>query len=76
MYEGTRPERVATLTDDRAAFLSRFVLSEAERAALDEPNFHAILALGGLPNLVFRYYRAHGLPLDDFRDRLGRDQAP
>ena len=49
---------------------------KSERAALDEPNFHAILALGGLPNLVFRYYRAHGLPLDDFRDRLGRDQAP
>ena len=75
MYEGTRPERVAALNEDRTRFLAGFTLSSAERAALDGPNFHAILTLGGLPNLVYRYYRAHKLPIDDFRDRLAREAA-
>ena len=76
MYEGTRPGQAAVPRQDCARFLARFALSDAERAALEAPDFHAILALGGLPNLVFRYYRAHGLPVDGFRDRLARERAP
>ncbi len=70
MYEGTRPERIAALVNDPETFLAGFALSDTEYGALSEPNFHAILTLGGLPNLVFRYYRAHELALDDFLDRL------
>lgn len=75
MYEGTRPGPGAALAGDRGRFLARFALSEAERAALEAPDFDAILALGGLPNLVYRYYRAHGLPVEGFRDRLARERA-
>ena len=75
MYEGSRPGRAAAVNRERARFLARFALSDAERAALDAPDFNAILTLGGLPNLVFRYYRALGLPVDGFRDRLARERA-
>ena len=74
MYEATRPGRAVAAEDECAAFLARFALSGAERAALAGPDFHALLALGGLPNLVYRYYRAHGLPLAGFRDRLARER--
>ncbi|MDA0261226.1 MAG: hypothetical protein O3A21_03390 [Proteobacteria bacterium] len=64
------PAQIAELTADKYGFLERYDLSIAERNALVEPDFRTILELGGLPNLVFRYYRAHGLALDDFHDHL------
>ena len=70
MYESVRPERVGDLIADKTDFLAAYDLAKAERAALTGPDFGAILGLGGLPNLVFRYYRAHGLALDDFNDHL------
>jgi hypothetical protein len=75
MYEGVGPARVGDLTADKIGFLATYDLAEDERTALAEPDFGAILRLGGLPNLVFRYYRAHGLALDDFNDHLTRRQA-
>ena len=47
-------------------------LDEAERAALSAPDFGALLELGGLPNLVYRYYRLHGNGFADFTASLGR----
>ena len=74
MYEGVRPERVGDLIADKTDFLAAYDLAKAERTALMGPDFAAILGLGGLPNLVFRYYRAHGLALDDFNDHLKPQQ--
>lgn len=71
MYEGTRDRSIA----DKSEFLAAYALDEAERRALAGPNFAAILDLGGLPNLVYRYFRAHGLAFEEFSERLGRDRA-
>ncbi len=77
MYEGVRPERVGDLIADKTDFLAAYDLAKAERTALMGPDFAAILGLGGLPNLVFRYYRAHGLALNRARDdRLGLRLSP
>ena len=76
MYEGVRPARVGDLTANKNGFLATYNLAEDERTALSEPDFGAVLWLGGLPNLVFRYYCAHGLALDDFNDHLPHPHAP
>lgn len=75
MYEGARPERGGETHADRNAFLALYELTAAERSALAEPDFGAVLDLGGLPNLVFRYYRAHGLALDEFQDHLSSPRS-
>ena len=69
MYEGTRDRSIA----DKSEFLAAYALDEAERRALAAPNFAAILDLGGLPNLVYRYYRLHGHGFADFAATLGRE---
>ena len=72
MYQGTRPESLDAVLTDKSGFVSGFDLDEAERHALIEPDFAAILKLGGLPNLVYRYYRLHGHGFADFTVTLGR----
>ena len=72
MYVGTRPENAEGMVAEKTAFLTDFDLTSAERTALAGPQFGMILELGGLPNLVFRYYRAHGLALDDFSGHLAK----
>lgn len=71
MYEGTREKVLA----DKAGFLAAYALDAGERQALATPNFAALLDCGGLPNLVYRYFRAHGLKFEDFSARLSRDSA-
>ena len=45
----------------KARFLAGYTLSEPERDALMRPDWSGLLALGVLPNLVYRYYMMHGL---------------
>ena len=66
MYEGTRPGTRDRFLADKTRFLAAYALDEAERHALSAPNFAAILDCDGLPNLVYRYFRAHGLKFEDF----------
>ena len=75
MYEGTREGARDRLVADKSEFLAAYALDEGERRALAAPNFAEILDRGGLPNLVYRYFRAHGLAFEDFSARLGRDRA-
>lgn len=72
MYRGTRPESRDSVLTDKPGFVAGFDLDEAERAALSAPDFGALLELGGLPNLVYRYYRLHGNGFADFTASLGR----
>jgi len=63
------PERRA-LVADKAAFLSRYELAPEERDALELPDWPALLELGALPNLIFKYYLLHGLTLDDLAETM------
>ena len=70
MYVGARPDNAQKMITDKAAFLGVYHLTDAERTALADPDFPMILELGGLPNLVLRYYRAHGLEMAELADCL------
>lgn len=74
MYEGTQSGVRDRMIADKSEFLAAYALDKAECRALAEPNFAAILDRGGLPNLVYRYFRAHGFRFEDFSARLGRDR--
>lgn len=74
MYDFARRADSAAAVDDKGAFLADYDLTDEERAALTGPNFSALLSLGGLPNLVYRYYARHGLTPKDFAQRLA-DEA-
>ena len=70
VYElSRRPDRRAAIQDKDGLFAA-YDLGADERAALAEPNFSALRALGLLPNLLFRYYLLHGLSAARFRQRL------
>lgn len=45
---------------DRAAWLDCYPLDADARAALDAPEWKALLDRGALPNLVFKYFMMHG----------------
>jgi hypothetical protein len=75
MYEGPRPENHESVLSGKSRFVSGFDLDDAERAALSGPDFGALLELGGLPNLVYRYYRLHGHGFTDFTATLARGRA-
>lgn len=59
---------------DKDGLLAGYRLTAAEREALAEPNFSALREMGALTNLVFRYYRYHGLDVADFAARLRHEQ--
>ena len=48
------------------AFLATYPLNEPERHALSAPDWLELLALGALPNLVYRYYMLHGHAPESF----------
>lgn len=50
----------------KEAFLARYPVTEDERAALLRPDWPRLLALGALPNLVYKYYMLHGLAPESF----------
>jgi hypothetical protein len=52
-------------------FLASYRLDDAERQALLDRNWGRLLALGALPNLVFKYYLWHGLPPGEYGQRAG-----
>ena len=66
-----RPEVLKNLQ----AHLQGFALEDKERQALLDRNFKELLALGVLPNLVFKYYLWSGLPPGEYGQRVGGRQA-
>jgi hypothetical protein len=60
-----RPDARQVLAD-KEGFLALYALSESERQALLLPDWLRLLALGALPNLVYRYYMLHGQPPESF----------
>jgi hypothetical protein len=50
----------------KEAFLAAYPLTDDERAALLAPDWPHLLALGALPNLVYKYYMLHGLKPESF----------
>ena len=75
MYEGTKPVNQEFVLSDKTAFVSGFDLDDPEQAALSGPDYCALLRLGGLPNLVYRYYRLHGRTFADFASTLRRERV-
>jgi len=74
LYEvGRLPDPLAAVAD-KDRLLAGYRLTVAERRALVEPDFAALRELGALTNLVFRYYRYHGLDVAEFAKRLRREQ--
>lgn len=67
--------RQAGAAGDKESFLAGYDLTTEEYAALSGPNFTALLRLGGLPNLVYRYYARHGLVPKDFAQRLAEEET-
>ena len=51
---------------NKAEFFAKYSLSEEELQALLGPDWRGLLALGVLPNLVYRYYMMHGLAPETF----------
>src|SRR6056297_4136532 len=70
---GRLPDPLSAVTD-KDRLLAGYRLTAAERRALAEPNFAALRELGALTNLVFRYYRYHGLDVTEFARRLRSEQ--
>jgi hypothetical protein len=60
------PNARAVVANSKAEFLSAYSLSEKELQALMQPDWRGLLALGVLPNLVYRYYMLHGLAPESF----------
>lgn len=54
------------LVANKAEFFASYPLSDKERQALMKPDWRGLLALGVLPNLVYRYYIMHGLAPESF----------
>jgi hypothetical protein len=63
-----KPDR-AEILKNLGPFLEGYRLSDAEKAALLDPGYGQLLALGALPNLVFKYYLWHGLPPGEYAAR-------
>ena len=60
-----RPDARKKLAD-KETLLATYPLSEPERQALSAPDWVQLLALGALPNLVYRYYMLHGHAPESF----------
>ena len=75
VYELSRRSDRRSAIEDKAGLFADYDLDAKERAALMEPNFSTLRALGLLPNLLFRYYLLHGLLVSEFRQRLLDDAA-
>lgn len=67
-----RPDKQEVLKN-LEGFLASYRLDDGEKKALLERHWGRLLALGALPNLVFKYYLWHGLPPMEFGKRAGGD---
>lgn len=70
VYEFGKIENRTSTAASKERFLSAYSLDQEERAALMKPDFAALRRLGLLPNLLFRYYIYHDLPVSEFRTRM------
>lgn len=68
-----RPDR-ADILKNLEPFLANYRLDEEEKKALLDRQFARLLALGALPNLVFKFYLWHGLPPGEYAARVGGQQ--
>jgi hypothetical protein len=60
------PNNRDVVAKDKAGFFAGYALNDREREALMRPDWRGLLALGVLPNLVYRYYMMHGLAPESF----------
>jgi len=60
------PNGRAVVASGKAEFFAGYTLSDKELEALTRPDWRGLLALGVLPNLVYRYYMMHGLAPESF----------
>lgn len=70
---GRRPDPQAAVAE-KLRLVDDYQLAPAERRALLVPDFSALLELGALTNLVFRYYRYHRLDVARFAERVRADR--
>jgi hypothetical protein len=61
-----RSPNARALVANKAEFFANYALTEKELQALMCPDWRGLLALGVLPNLVYRYYMMHGLAPESF----------
>ena len=66
IFDLTRRADARSLIAAKADFLAGYRLNEEEREALTGPDWARLLALGALPNLVYRYYIFHGHAPESF----------
>ena len=60
------PNARALVANSKAEFFANYSLRDEELQALMRPDWRALLALGVLPNLVYRFYMMHGLAPESF----------
>jgi hypothetical protein len=65
-----RPDKMEILKN-LEAFLAGYTLDEKEKRALLDRDFAGLLALGVLPNLVFKLYLWSGFPPAEYAARVG-----
>ncbi|HUK59094.1 MAG TPA: hypothetical protein VLV50_07660 [Stellaceae bacterium] len=66
IFDLSRAPDARALVAKKTEFLARYPLSEVEKSALARPDWTQLLALGVLPNLVYRYYMLHGNAPESF----------
>ena len=66
LFDLSRLPNARALVADKESFLASYELRTEERQALLVPDWKRLLALGALPNLVYRYYMMHGLAPETF----------
>ena len=70
VFDLTRDANARTLVADKPAFFARYPLTDDERQALLRPDWRRLMALGLLPNLLYRYYALHGHTPESFLQAL------
>jgi hypothetical protein len=75
IFDLTRQPDARAIVGRKAEFLARYPLSEDERSALAGPDWTRLLALGVLPNLVYRYYMLHGHAPESFPAAIAGKRA-
>jgi hypothetical protein len=60
------PNARAVIAGNKAEFFANYSLREEELRAIMAPDWRGLLALGVLPNLVYRFYMMHGLAPESF----------
>jgi hypothetical protein len=60
------PNARELVANSKTEFFANYTLNDKELQALMKPDWRGLLALGVLPNLVYRYYMMHGLAPESF----------